>query len=377
MNIEDFKSGNYESGYKYKYFVPAKINHNWQWNDTTISKMLEEAAHLLGELNSIAKYTPNINLFIQLHVIKESVISSRIEGTKTKINEALYNENEIEVEKRDDWREVRNYTEALNATLKEMDKLPISTPLLKYSHKILMRGVRGANKLPGEFRKSQNWLGGAAISDAVFIPPAHHLINELMSDLENFLHNDKINVPNIIKIAIAHYQFETIHPFLDGNGRIGRLLITLFLIEKKLLTHPVLYISSFFEKNRQLYYDKLANVRISNDMKNWLKYFLTGIIEVSSQSIVTLEKIIKLKKKIEKEISGWQKRTQSAEILKNHIFEKPVIRVKDVQLLCGLTPKSAGSLIHKFEEKKYLKEITDFSRNRIFIFKPYIDLFEN
>lgn len=377
MNIEDFKSGIYESGYKYKYFVPAKINHNWKWNDTTISKMLEEAAHLLGELNSLAKYTPNINLFIQLHVIKESVISSRIEGTKTRINEALYNENEIELEKRDDWREVKNYTEALNATLKEMDKLPISTPLLKYSHKILMKGVRGANKLPGEFRKSQNWLGGAAISDAVFIPPAHHLINELMSDLENFLHNDKINVPNLIKIAIAHYQFETIHPFLDGNGRIGRLLITLFLIEKNLLTHPVLYISSFFEKNRQLYYDKLANVRISNDMKNWLKYFLTGIIEVSSQSIETLEKIIKLKKKIEKEISGWQKRTQSAEILKNHIFEKPVIRVKDVQTLCGLTPKSAGSLIHKFEEKKYLKEITDFSRNRIFIFKPYIDLFEN
>ncbi len=376
MYIEDFKSGNYESGYKFKYFIPAKINHNWQWNDAAISKLLEEAAHLLGELNSLAKYTPNINLFIQLHVTKESVISSRIEGTKTKIDEALYKENEIEIERRDDWREVKNYTEALNATLKEMEKLPISTPLLKYSHKILMKGVRGANKLPGEFRKSQNWLGGAAISDAVFIPPAHHLIDDLMSDLEKFIHNDKINVPNLIKIAISHYQFETIHPFLDGNGRIGRLLITLFLIEKKLLTHPVLYISSFFERNRHLYYDKLANVRVSNDLKNWLKYFLTGIIEVSSQSIETLEKIIKLKKKIEKEISGWQKRTKSAEILKNHIFEKPVIRVKDVQTLCGLTPKSAGSLIHKFEEKKYLKEITDFSRNRIFIFKPYIDLFD-
>lgn len=376
MYIEDFISGNYESGYKFKYFVPAKINHNWQWNDAAISKLLEEAAHLLGELNSLARYTPNINLFIQLHVTKESVISSRIEGTKTKIDEALYKENEIELERRDDWREVKNYTEALNATLKEMEKLPISTPLLKYSHKILMKGVRGANKLPGEFRKSQNWLGGAAISDAVFIPPAHHLIDDLMSDLEKFIHNDKINVPNLIKIAIAHYQFETIHPFLDGNGRIGRLLITLFLIEKKLLTHPVLYISSFFERNRQLYYDKLANVRVSNDLKNWLKYFLTGIIEVSFQSIETLEKIIKLKKKIEKEISGWQKRTKSAEILKNHIFEKPVIRVKDVQTLCGLTPKSAGSLIQKFEEKKYLKEITDFSRNRIFIFKPYIDLFD-
>jgi Fic family protein len=216
----------------------------------------------------------NINLFIHLHITKEAVISSRIEGTRTGIDEALLPEEEISPEKRDEWREVANYIKAMNTAIKNLQHLPLSTRLLRETHGILMQGVRGEHKNPGEFRRSQNWIGGTSPSDAFFVPPAHPHINELMGDLENFLHNQDISVPALVRIAIAHYQFETIHPFLDGNGRIGRLLITLFLVSERILDQPLLYLSVFFEKKRTLYYDNLQQVRDNNDLLSWIKYFL-------------------------------------------------------------------------------------------------------
>ncbi|MDD5362695.1 MAG: Fic family protein [Ignavibacteria bacterium] len=376
MKIEEFISGHYESGYQYKYFVPEKINHQWNWDDSQLSVLLEKASLKLGELNSLSNFIPNIELFINSHITNESVLSSRIEGTKTKFDEALFPESEISAEKKSDWREVNNYTEALNKSLYEMDDLPISTPLFKNAHKILMEGVRGEHKQPGEYRKSQNWIGGVSLADAVFIPPEHNLIGELMGDLENFLHNQRIFVPHLIKIAIAHYQIETIHPFLDGNGRIGRLMIILFLVKEKLLTKPLLYLSIFFEKNKNLYYEKLSRVRTDNDLLNWLKYFLIGIEEVSAQSIATLREIINLKENIETEINKWRRRHRPAQILLNYLFEDPVVNIKSVKSVCNLSTKTIGELVKSFEEKGFLEEVTGNNRNRIFVFKPYIDLFE-
>ncbi|MBN8569664.1 MAG: Fic family protein [Ignavibacteria bacterium] len=377
MNIKEYKSGNFQKDYKYSFFSPEKINHLWHIDDTALAVLLEKASLKLGELNSFARLVPNINLFIHLHVTKEAVISSRIEGTQTGMNEALFPMEEILPERKSDWLEVNNYTKALNHTIAELENLPLSTPIFKKAHKILMSGVRGENKQPGEYRYSQNWIGGVSINDAVFVPPAHHLVNELMGDLENFLHNDKLEVPSLIKAAISHYQFETIHPFLDGNGRIGRLLITLFLVDKNLLHKPLLYLSKYFEKNRTLYYDKLMRVRLNNEMNEWIKYFLKGIEETSTDAVENLKKILSLKENIENEIfKKWDRRSGSGSKLLQYLFTQPVIRIKDVQVECGLTAKSAGGLVEKFTGSGFLKEITGNSRHKIYVFEPYLNLFQ-
>jgi len=377
MDIEEFKAGSFRQGYKFKFFVPEKINHEWKTSDSSLSVLLEKASLKLGELNSFAQLVPNIDLFIQLHVTKEAVISSKIEGTQTGMNEALLPEEEISPEKKNDWREVKNYTEALNYSVEQLKLLPVSTPLFKDAHRILMRGVRGEAKQPGEYRYSQNWIGGASVSDAVFIPPAEHLVNDLMGDLENFLHNDKIQVPKLIRAALAHYQFETIHPFLDGNGRIGRLLITLFLVDKKLLDKPLLYLSKFFEKKRNLYYDKLMRVRLNNELNEWIKYFLTGIEETSADAVENLKSILKLKEEIEEEIkSKWERKSISGLKVLHLLFTKPVIRIKDIQENCSITAKAAAGTVNKFVEANYLREITGNSRNKIYVFEPYLNLYQ-
>jgi Fic family protein len=266
MKLEQFKSGVWRQQHQYKSFSPVPVNQGWTWEDPQIHTLLEQANRALGELNAFSLIVPDIDLFIEMHVTKEAQTSSRIEGTQTGMNEALLSEDQIKPEQRDDWREVRNYIDAVNAAIKELESLPLSNRLLKNAHSVLMRGVRGEHKLPGEFRSSQNWIGGSSLADAVFIPPHQNEVPDLMGDLEKFWHNDAIKVPHLVRIAIAHYQFETIHPFLDGNGRIGRLMIPLYFVSHGLLAKPSLYLSDFFERNRASYYDALMRVRLSHDM---------------------------------------------------------------------------------------------------------------
>lgn len=327
-------------------------------------------------MNSFARLVPNIDLFIQLHVLKEAVFSSRIEGTRTNIDEALLPEEDVSPERRNDLREVMNYTKALNESIQQLEKLPLSSRLLKSAHKLLMERVRGEHKLPGEYRTSQNWIGGVSLLDAVFIPPAADFVNPLMSDLEKFLHNKDIHVPALMKIGIAHYQFETIHPFLDGNGRIGRLLITLFLVSEKILEKPLLYLSVFFDKNKSLYYDNLMRVRDKNDLMHWLKYFLIGIEETATNGVQTLAAILELKSRIETEIHlGFGRRGNNALKLLIDLFKRPVINIKMVKEVCGISPKAANDLVALFEEKKWLRNLNEARRNRYFVFDPYLKLF--
>jgi len=376
INLDTYKSGHYEKGLHYKFFVPSSVNEEWFITSPEINHLLEEAAIRLGELNAFARLVPSVDLFIQLHVTKEAVDSSRIEGTQTNMNEAMLPQEEINPERKNDWKEVRNYINAMNTAIEDLESLPISSRLLKKTHATLIDSVRGEHKLPGEFRRSQNWIGGSSLSDATFIPPHDKYVNDLMGDLENFLHNEEISLPALIKIGIAHYQFESIHPFLDGNGRIGRLLITLFLISKKKLEKPLLYLSTYFEKNKSLYYDNLTRVRTHNDMKQWIKYFLVGIEKTASEAVNKLNSMLRLKEKSEDIIKiNFGRRSSTALVLLPELFKNPVVSVEKVKEICGCSYKTANDLVSDYVMNNLLKEVTGQSRNRLFVFSPYLDLF--
>ncbi|HMN25183.1 MAG TPA: Fic family protein, partial [Ignavibacteriaceae bacterium] len=290
---------------------------------------------------------------------------------------AVLREKDISNEKKDDWREVQNYINAMNDAISSLQNLPISTRLIKLAHKILLQSVRGKNKMPGEYRTSQNWIGGATINDAVFVPPHFSELPELLSDLENFLNNNSINVPHLIKIGIAHYQFETIHPFLDGNGRVGRLLITLYLVANKILSKPTLYLSDFFEKNRQLYYDNLTVVRTKNDLTQWIKFFLTGVIQTSKNGINTFQKILQLRTEIEeRKIVKMGKRIPLAKKVIYYLYKYPIVNPGYLVDEFGISKQTANSMIHDLVKLKILTEITGQKRNRLFVFQDYINLFK-
>ncbi len=377
MNIKEYKSGDFTKQYGYRSFSPHPINKEWGINNPEINTLLEEANLKLGELNAFSTFVPDVDVFIRMHIIKEATQSSRIEGTRTRMDEAVLEAKDINPELKDDWQEVQNYIEAMNHSIKNLKKLPLSSRLIKQAHKILLKGVRGKNKLPGEFRTSQNWIGGATINDAVFIPPHHTFVTDCISDLEKFLNNEEIQVPHLIRIGIAHYQFEAIHPFLDGNGRIGRLLIMLYLITQKVLNKPTLYLSDFIEKNRQHYYNNLLAVSLNSKMEQWLKFFLVGIIETAQNAIDTFTKIIALRDKLEREtIVSLGKRLPNAKLLLTYLYSKPVVTVSDVMTNLDVTKQTANTLIRDFNNLGILKEQTGYKRNRIFVFKEYLSLFE-
>ena len=377
MDIKDFIAGSVVSQPTgYKSFLPETINHSFTWDEPSINILLEKATLQLGALNSFSQFVPDIDLFIRMHVVKEATISSRIEGTQTKIEEAIVKKTELNPEKRNDWQEVNNYVKAMNHAMQRMDKLPLSSRLLKESHKILLDNVRGEHKLPGEFRYSQNWIGGASINDAVFVPPPFHAVDTLMGDLENFIHSEEVAVPHLIKIAIAHYQFETIHPFLDGNGRIGRLMITLYLISNKIIEKPILYLSDFFEKHKSLYYDNLTTVRTRNDLTQWIKFFLEAINQTSEIAAKSLKQIMQLRHDCQgNRIIKLGKKVPNAKKLLDHLFTQPVLNAQDVAGLLNVSQVSAYKIITDFIAAGILKETTGFKRNRYFVFKEYLDIF--
>lgn len=374
--MKNYKSGTYLNQGTYKSFQPEKINRKWSLEDIGIITLLSKADRQLGRLDMYSEYIPNIDLFISMHVLKEATQSSKIEGTKTNIEEALQDKSVISEERRDDWEEVQNYIEALNTAIKNLDKLPFSSRLIKHTHQILLQRVRGKHKMPGEFRTSQNWIGGASIADAVFIPPIHREVPELMSDLEKFTHNEEVQFPDLLKIALIHYQFETIHPFLDGNGRVGRLMITLYLVEKGILKKPVLYLSDFFEKNRSLYYENLMKVRKDNDIGQWFRFFLVGVIETANNSIETFDQILRLQKKVDEKLQIFGSRIKKARAVISYLYQRPLIDAKKVSEITGVSMPSAYMLIGDLEKLSILEEMTGGQRGRQYRFTDYINIFK-
>jgi Fic family protein len=374
--MKKFFAGKYINQGTYKSFQPEKINREWYVENMELLNLLSQADRELGRLDMYSEYIPNIDLFISMHVLKEASQSSKIEGTKINIEEALLEKHNINEEKRDDWEEVQNYVSALNMAIDSLEKLPFSTRLIKESHKILLKGVRGKHKLPGEFRTSQNWIGGAGTNDAIFIPPAANSVNDYMSDLENFAHNTEYYFPDLLKIALIHYQFETIHPFLDGNGRVGRLMITLYLVEKGILKKPILYLSDFFERNRTLYYDNLMRVREKNDLTQWFKFFLVGVIETAKGSIKTFDGILKLQKEVDVKIQTLGSRANNAQLIISSLFQKPILDAQKAKAITKLSLPSVYKLLDDLEKLDILKEMTGGKRGKYYLFNDYTELFK-
>jgi len=374
--MKDFKAGTYVSQGYYKSFQPTLINRQWNLDNMEVIQLLSKADRDLGRLDMYSNYIPNIDLFISMHVLKEATQSSKIEGTQTNIEEALRKKEDVPLDKRDDWEEVQNYIQAMEVAIKELDKLPFSSRLIRNTHKSLLQGVRGEKRQPGEFRNSQNWIGGATINDATFIPPTHTSIPELIGDLENFVHNQEIFFPELLKIALIHYQFETIHPFLDGNGRVGRLMITLYLVNKGILRKPILYLSDFLETHRRHYYENLMLVREKNDISQWFKFFLVGIIETANKGIQTFDSILQLQKQVDLDMQKLGSRAANAQKITNYLYQRPLINAEKIVEVASISYPSAYKLIEDMEKLEILKEITGGQRSREYIFERYIDLFQ-
>lgn len=372
--MKEFKSGVYISQGTYKSFQPTELCRNWHIDNMDVITLLSKADRQLGRLDMYSEYV-DIEMFIQMHIAKEATQSSKIEGTQTNIEEAFLNKSDIANERRNDWEEVQNYISAMNEAVKLLHRLPFSARLMRETHRVLLQGVRGQHKQPGEFRRSQNWIGGATINDAVFIPPVHTSVPDYISDIEKFANDEISAIPDLIKVALIHYQFETVHPFLDGNGRVGRLLITLYLVSKGILKQPILYLSDFFEKNRSLYYDNLMRVRTHNDINQWLKFFLSGVVETAKNGVNTFDSILQLQKLVDNKIENLGKRSSDGRLVMNHLYKRPVITAPIVAELIGKTPQTAYTLISDLEKAEIIKEVTGSQRNKLYVFEEYLKLF--
>lgn len=375
--MKDFTAGVYRQQQQYKSFIPSFINHPFAWENRQIDQLVEQAANLLGELKTYAEIVPDVDFSMPMSIAKEAIDSNLIEGTKTKIDEVVLPQTEIPTIRKDDWEEVQNYIEAMNFAIAELPRIPLSTRLLKDVHKILLSGVRGRHKAPGEIRRSQNWIGGSSLADALFVPPSPEELPDLLSDLEKFWHNKSLQLPYLIKIAITHYQFETIHPFLDGNGRCGRLLIVLQLIDAQLLSKPALYASTFFEKNKVSYYNSLSRVRTANDLEQWIVFFLIGIVETAQHGLKTFKAIIALRQEYDTKILTLGVRAKNAQKLLQRMSATPIVNARTVEKELDISFSSANRLLKSLTALGVLKETTGHSRNRLFVLEKYLNLFRS
>ncbi len=376
MKIEEYKAGELVPCYQYSCFVPTFVNHTWTWDSQSLTMLHERAVKALAGLDACAQFVPDIDLFIRMHVVREASASSRIEGTQTEMEEAILPEEAIVEERRNDWREVNNYVEAMNEAIDELKKLPLSIRLLRGAHERLLSGVRGEAKHPGEIRRSQNWIGGNSIATARYVPPSTEYLPDLLTDLEKFWHNDEIQVPNLIRCAISHYQFESIHPFLDGNGRVGRLLIPFYLISKGELSCPSLYVSSHLEQHREAYYEALSRVRTDNDMMGWVLFFLEAVAETAQTGCRKFKQIFALRDEMSA-CSHKIPNTALAQQLFKYLYSVPRVTINQVAeaLDCGY--QNANRLFTPLVKEGILVASSEAKRNTIYDFKRYLDIFKD
>ena len=363
----------------FRAFIPAKMPPNPPVRiEGRLLARLSQADMSLGRLAGSIETLPNPDLFVFMYVRKEAVLSSQIEGTQSSLHDLLSAEARLfDPDQPRDVDEVLNYVSAMNHGLERLGTLPVSVRLIRELHSKLLAGVRGSHLTPGELRTSQNWIGpgGCGLDDAIFVPPPPQEVVAALSDLELFLHQDD-SLPVLIKIGLAHAQFETIHPFLDGNGRVGRLLITFLLCEKKILVSPVLYLSHYFKRHRQSYYDRLQAVRDDGAFEQWLEFFLQGVAEVSAEAAMTASRILRLREMHRDRIAAKLGRAAgNGHRTLEYLFQHPIVSVSDVQALNGTTYPAANQLVERLTQIDIIKEVTGNVRNRRFRYDSYIELF--
>lgn len=356
----------------YKSFIPKKLPPTPPINmDSDMISLLSKADRELGRLDGVTQTLPNPELFVAMYVRKEAVLSSQIEGTQASLTDLL-TEDKL---KHGEVLDVVNYVNAMNYGLKRLDKLPLSLRLIKEIHSILLSVGRGSTRNPGEFRRTQNWIGpqGCTLNTATFVPPTVPDMIEAMGDLENFMYYDGDDLPALIQIALIHAQFESIHPFLDGNGRMGRLLITFWLCQREILSQPLLYLSYYFKQHRSEYYELLMQVRQKGDWESWIKFFLKGVASVSDEATVTAKNILSLQRKCELIIAKYN--NNAANRLLNHLFETPIITKSDAEKYLNLSAPTAGKIVDRFCDDGILTDITpEKKRYKQYMFAEYINL---
>ncbi|MBI9079558.1 MAG: Fic family protein [Pseudodesulfovibrio sp.] len=356
------------------YQLPPEPEVEWR---SDLQKLFDQAHLSLGELNAINEIVPNTHLFLYMYVRKEAVLSSQIEGTQSSLSDLLTHEvGEAVPVPQEDVAEVSNYIAALNHGLKRMqeDDFPLSLRLLKEMHEILLRSGRGKDKAPGEYRRAQNWVGGTRPGNAIFIPPPHNQLMELMGDLEKFLHND--GIPPLLKAALAHLQFETIHPHLDGNGRLGRLMITLILCAEGLLKQPSLYLSLYFKTYRQQYYDMLDMVRRNGDWETWLAFFAEAVVRTADQAVLTAKELQTMVAKDEAIIEGLGKAKKTAKAIHNVLLAQPITTPTSLVEATGKTHATVNSSLRNLELIGIVKEVSGRKRNRVYAYSEYIRIMD-
>ena len=372
------KVGNFiQQSAGYKAFVPDSFppHDPVQW-DNDLILLLSDANLAIGRLKEIELTVPDVDFFIFMYVRKEAALSSQIEGTQATIIDLLKVEAKIGDEVPSDVDEIRNYIAAMNHGLKRLRKLPLSLRLIREIHAELLKGVRGENRSPGEFRKTQNWIGGASIASASFVPPPATEVLRTMGDVEKFIHSKADSLPALIKAALMHAQFETVHPFLDGNGRVGRLLISFYLISEGILTQPLLYLSDFFRKHRLEYYDKLNTYRADGGIEVWSKFFLDGIRTVATDAADVALEIMRLKERDTKKVAEFGRNAKTGFRLLEKLYSMPVVDYKSVSRITGLSSKSTvNQLIDKFTASRILHEETGQKKNRRFVYREYLNQF--
>ena len=372
------RAGHYKSNLSgemsYKSFLPTPLPPNPPIELTEdIIALLIKANSQLTALEAIAAHIPSVKLFISMYVRKEALMSSQIEGTQATLEDVL--DPLLDANANRDVADVVNYIKATEFAIERLQTLPLCNRLIRETHAILMDGVRGQEKSPGEFRSSQNWIGGqgSTLKNARYIPPSPDDMQEAMSDLEKYINSDD-NLDSLIRAALIHYQFETIHPFLDGNGRIGRLLITLFLMEKKVLTTPALYISYFLKKNRIEYYDRMTEVRNKGNYEQWIKFFLQAISESAEDAAATIDELITLHDTNTAIISNMGRTAKNTMLVFNYLESNPIIEIKKTAEALGMTFNTTSSAVNRLLDAGIIVQTSNTNRNRTFSYEAYLDI---